>query len=151
MDLYLLSITAVLEGVKTFSQTFNKQKVLFISNNKLQQYNNSNIGNFIMIYFRIVVLNISWVKIAGQFATRVNLCNCQKSRQIYISTSFLFMTLLELFNCYVSAEDWLGGETCWSEILLFINQCRIFHWCLWFSWQVPCKFVVLFSVTIIIL
>lgn len=31
MDLYLLSITAVVEGVKTFSETFNKQKVLLIS------------------------------------------------------------------------------------------------------------------------
>ena len=44
MDLYLLSITAVLEGVKTFSQTFNKQKVLFMSNNnKLQCYNKNNL------------------------------------------------------------------------------------------------------------
>ena len=31
MDLYLLSITAVVEGVKTFSETLNKQKVLLIS------------------------------------------------------------------------------------------------------------------------
>ena len=30
MDLYLLSITAVVEGIETFSQTFNKEKVLFI-------------------------------------------------------------------------------------------------------------------------
>ena len=31
MDLYLLSINAVVEGVKTFTQTFNKQKVLLMS------------------------------------------------------------------------------------------------------------------------
>ena len=31
MDLYLLSIDAVVKGVETFSQTFNKQKVHLIT------------------------------------------------------------------------------------------------------------------------
>ena len=45
MELYLLSINAVLEGVKTFSQTFNERKV----NNTMGNWNL--IGNEVFLIF----------------------------------------------------------------------------------------------------